>query len=149
MIPLLLLQVSMFQAYVTEAGYRLKVANPSVQVHTITKYDPTLLAWVWNCRNPADWGCGDPVVYIADDVVNAPIGVIRYLSYHEVCHLKLGHHTTPLTGKPHSHDEEFHDAVRDCMREVLGAGPAWSLEGQFNLYAQTIMLLRRQRFRAP
>lgn len=145
MIPLLLLQVSMFSAYVQEAGFRLQVPNTSVQVVTVTP-ERKQLAWVWNCSRPYDWGCGTPVVYIADDVVNAPTAVLRYLAYHEVCHLKLHHNTIPLSkGVP----EEFHTAVRECMWEVLGPGPGWSLEGQFNLYAHTVKLLRRQRFGQP
>lgn len=146
MIPLLLLQVSMFQAYVSEAGLRLKVPNPVAKVSTITASDPTLIAWVWNCRNPADWGCGDPVIYIASDAVDAPILVLRYLAYHEVCHLKLGHNTVPMSKEMLG---DFHNAVRRCVAKELGWASGWALESQFHAYSHTLKSLRRQRFNLP
>jgi hypothetical protein len=132
----LLLQMVLFKGYAQEAAARVGVPLVTVEEVHITQERARLLAWVWNCYRPADPGCGRPVVYVGDDVLRtAPPQVLRYLAYHEVCHLKLGHHLAPVPPDAHS-------LVRGCLYRALGSSELILLEGWYNSYSQRMFVYR-------
>lgn len=136
MILALLLQMTFFQQQVQEAKQVLGVPLMVTAVMVPLNYNHARhLAWVGQCL--PNFSCGDFNVYIADDVAfTAPPQVLRYLAYHEVCHLKLGHNLYP---------QEDHPNVWPCISGAIGEREHISLYGWYQSYCMMLKQDRRRR----
>ena len=137
MIPLLLLQAVLFDNYTQEAARKLKVPAPTVQVMPLTPTRMQYMAWVGLC--PYNFDCGVQRVFIAEDVAaNADAGTLRYLAYHEVCHLHEGHYYHSLGKDPSMN----HLQVDSCMDRALGREEKRKLQSYYYLFSTYLHRLR-------
>ena len=142
MILALLLQFTVFESYVQQAAANMGVKGVSVQQGVINYGTARNLAWVNNCTNFQQHGCGLNVVFIAHDTTRyAPPPVLMNLAYHEVCHIRLGHHLNYLRNA--AADET---AVGICMIQVLGGIQYAKLEGARRSWEPIIIKLREAQF---
>lgn len=118
MILVLLLQLGFagFEQEILSASLRLGVRPPQVMMSPVDKAHAKRMAWGPICQVRRD--CPPATVYIATDVAAiAPRAVLRYLAYHEVCHVKLGHLAWEGGYLPPDYTQT---QVDTCMLQVLG-----------------------------
>ena len=142
MIPTLLLQVTLFNTYAQEAAAKMGVKGVTVQESVVNYSHARNLAWVNSCTWIQPYSCGSFIVHIAYDVTRtASPKALRYLAYHEVCHLKLGHNLYPLPAKA-----VYESHVDVCMQRHLGSSVYLDLLGVYYTYANYISRLRQIQF---
>lgn len=136
MILAILLQAGLFQAYTEEAAASMRVPTPIVRVVPVTPARRKYMAWVGLC--PRNFDCGVRKVFITNDVTTtASPNVLRYLAYHEVCHISEGHYWYPPASPWVNHMQ-----VDSCLDKTLGREKRRELERYYQLYSPYLDRLR-------
>lgn len=142
LIPALLLQITLFNTYAQEAAAKMGVKGVTVEEAVVNYNQARRLAWVNSCTWIQPYSCGSYIIYIGYDVTRtASPKALRYLAYHEVCHLKLGHNLYPLPAK-----SVYESHVDVCMQRTLGNSDYLNLLGVYQSYSNYMSKLRQVQF---
>jgi hypothetical protein len=137
MILALLLQVLLFEGYTAEATSVMRIPMPQVEAVPVTYGRARYMAWVRTCYGP----CVQKV-FIARDVADlGPPQTLRYLAYHESCHLREGHYLWPTPDPKVAHLQ-----VESCMDRSLGVAQHRELRTWYDLFSATLRRMRVLRF---
>lgn len=130
MVLALLLQIGLsgFSAQVIEASDTPpRIFHPPVLITTPSRAVPHLISWV-----PMNGSA--PVIYVTTDfLTTAPPEVIRYVAFHEVCHLKLGHNLMQDIDPA-----SMHLQVDSCLLQHLGVS-ASIYQSRYHSYVQGVL----------